>query len=127
MLIKTWDARTRHPAQRTRVRRGRTPRRGRDAVDRASVPCHAAWQLPNRADAAEIGAEAVQIGPTRSVSAISVNIGRRPIRSKQAGICQNRLKSAVKIAGEAEILTSDAFLALFFLCFVNQVDRKSVV
>uniref|UniRef100_A0A7N2KTM0 DUF4220 domain-containing protein n=1 Tax=Quercus lobata TaxID=97700 RepID=A0A7N2KTM0_QUELO len=29
-------------------------------------------------------------------------------------------KSALKIAGEAEILTSDAFLALFFLCFVNQ-------
>ena len=90
-------------------------------------PRRATWQVPNRADAAEIGADVAQIGPTRSVlavSAISVNIGRRPIqpiRLKQARICLNRPKSAVKIAGEAEILTSDAFLALFFLCFVNQV------
>ena len=30
-------------------------------------------------------------------------------------------ETAVKIAGEVEILTSDAFLALFFLCFMNQV------
>ena len=91
------------------------------------VPRPATWQLPNRADVAEIGTDAAQIEPNRSVSAISailVNIGQRPIwpiRPKQAGICQNRPKSAVKISGDAEILTSNAFLALFFLCFVNQV------
>ena len=61
------------------------------------VPRPATWQLPNRADAAEIGADAAQIKPTWSVSAvsaISVNIGRRPIRPirpKQAG---NRPKQA---------------------------------
>ena len=37
-----WDARTQHPAQRTRVRRDGMRRRGRDATDRASVPCRAA-------------------------------------------------------------------------------------
>uniref|UniRef100_A0A7N2LCT2 R13L1/DRL21-like LRR repeat region domain-containing protein n=1 Tax=Quercus lobata TaxID=97700 RepID=A0A7N2LCT2_QUELO len=75
------------------------------------------------ADAAEIDADAAEIGPTRSVSAISAGdrYGRNRNRPKQAGISRNRPKLAVKIAGEAEILASDAFLALFFLCFVNQV------
>ena len=88
-IKKCWDARMWHPAQRTHVRRGGTRRRGRDAADRASVPRPATWQLPNRADAVEIGADAAQIGPTRSistVSAISINIGQRPIRPKQAEI-----------------------------------------
>ena len=50
--------------------------RGRDAADRASVPRRATWQVPNQADAAEVGADsaeisadAAKIGPTRSVSA----------------------------------------------------------
>ena len=50
--------------------------RGRDAADRASVPRRATWRFPNRADAAKIGTDATQIGPTRSVSAISADIGR---------------------------------------------------
>ena len=33
------------------------------------VPRRATWQVPNRADAPEIGADAAQIGLTRSVSA----------------------------------------------------------
>ena len=47
------------------------------------MPRRATWRFPNRADAAEIdadaaeiGADAAQIGPTRSVSAVSVCIGR---------------------------------------------------
>ena len=50
-LVVNWDAQTQHPAQRTRVRRGGTRRRGRDAANRASVPHRATWLLPNRADA----------------------------------------------------------------------------
>ena len=45
-----------------------TRRRRRDAADRAFEPCRATWRFPNRADAAEIGADASEIGPTRSVS-----------------------------------------------------------
>ena len=73
---KTWDARTWLPGQRTRVRRGGTQRRGRDATDRASVPRRATWRFPNRADAVEIGADAAQIGPTQFVSAVLACIGR---------------------------------------------------
>ena len=57
-----WDARKRLPGQHTRVWRGGTRQRGRDAADRASVPRRAAWQFPNRADAAEIGADTAEIG-----------------------------------------------------------------
>ena len=45
-------------------------------------PCRATWQGPNRADAAEVGADSAEIGadaeigPTRSVSAVSACIGR---------------------------------------------------
>ena len=85
-----WDARTRLSGERTRVRRGGTRRRGRDAADRASVPPRATWRVPNRADAAEIGADVAQIGPTRSVSA---GIGRyrpnRPVSAESAGIGRN--------------------------------------
>ena len=42
MLPNTWDARTRRQRSRTRVRRGATRRRARDAVDRVSVPRRAA-------------------------------------------------------------------------------------
>ena len=52
-----WDARTRLLGQRTRVRCGGTRRRQRDAADCASVPRRATWRFPNRADAAEIGAD----------------------------------------------------------------------
>ena len=78
---QVWDAQTRLPGQRTRVRRDGTRRRKRDVADRASVPRRATWQLPNRADAAEIGVNAAQIGPTRSVSAES---GRNSKKKKGA-------------------------------------------
>ena len=50
-----WDARTRLPGEHTRVRRGGTRRRRRDAADRASVPRRATWRFPNRADSVRIG------------------------------------------------------------------------
>ena len=91
------------PSQHTRIRRDGTQGHGRDAADRTSVMRRATWQFPNRADAAEvgadsaeIGADAAQIGPTRSVSAVSADIGRyRPI---SAGIGRYRPESA-DIAG----------------------------
>ena len=51
-------------------------RRGRDAADRASVPRRAMWRFPNQADAAEIGVDAAQIGPTWSVLACIGRNGR---------------------------------------------------
>ena len=72
----TWDAQTRLWTQRTRVRRGGTRRRERDVVDRASVPRRATWLFPTRADAAEIGADAAEIEPTRSVLAETAESGQ---------------------------------------------------
>ena len=78
-LVLIWDARTRRPGQRTRVRRGGTRGRGRDVTDRASMPrrtasCHVAspesgrrgwnrrrfggnrrWRGQNRANSVRIG------------------------------------------------------------------------
>ena len=95
-LVTVWDARTRLPGERTRVRRGGTRRRGRDAADRASVPRRATWRVPNRADAAEIGADAAQIGPTRSVSAGIGRIGR--YRPKRPDLGRNSKKKKVQNA-----------------------------
>ena len=39
-------------------------------------PRRATWQVPNRADVAEIGVDAAQIGPTQSVSACIGRNGR---------------------------------------------------
>ena len=64
-------------------------RRRRDAADRVSVPHRATWRFPNRADAAEIGANAAQIGPTRSVSAcIGRNDRVRPKFKKKKKRCK---------------------------------------
>ena len=91
-FVVNWDARTRLPGRCTRVRRGGTRRRGRDAADRASVPRRATWQVPNRADAVEIGADAAQIGPTRSVSACIGRNGRvRPKLKKKKKVQTHRL------------------------------------
>ena len=80
-----WDARTRLPGERTRVRRGGTRRRGRDAADRASVPRRATWRVPNRADAAKIGADAAEISADAAeISADATQI--RPTRSVSADI-----------------------------------------
>ena len=110
MLIKSRDAQTRLPGERTRVRRGGTRRRGRDAADRVSVPRRATWRFPNRADAAkigadaaeigadaaEIGADATQIGPTRSVSAGIGRIGW--YRPKRPDLGRNSKKKKVQNA-----------------------------
>ena len=77
-FVVNWDARTRLPGRRTRVRRSGTRRRGRDAADRASVPRRATWRVPNRADAAKIGADAAEIS-------VSADIGRyRPESAETA-------------------------------------------
>ena len=76
MCGSIWDARTRLPGQRTRVRRGGTRGRKRDAADRVSVPRRAMWRFPNRADAAEIG-------PTWSVSAETAESGRNSKKKKE--------------------------------------------
>ena len=73
LVVTIWDARTRLPGERTRVRCGGTRRRWKDAADCASVSHCATWRFPNRANAAKIDADATQIGPTQSVSA---GIGR---------------------------------------------------
>ena len=65
--------------------------RGRDAADRASVPRRATWLLPNWADAAEIGADAAQIGPTRSVSAEKAESGRNSKKKKKKRCKTHRL------------------------------------
>ena len=57
--------------------------RGRDAADRASVPRRATWRFPNRVDAAEIGADAAQIGPTQSISAVSAETAESGRNSKK--------------------------------------------
>ena len=75
-----WDARTRPQGRRNHVRRGGT----RQAARPCRVgPRRATWQVPNRADAAEvgadsaeIGADAAKIGPTQSVSAETAESGR---------------------------------------------------
>ena len=63
--VITRDARTRPQGRRTRVRRGGTRGRGRDAADHTFVPrrtasCHV--EVPNRADAAEVDADSAEIG-----------------------------------------------------------------
>ena len=67
-----WDAQTWLQRRCTRVRRGATQRRARDAADRASVPRRAAsatWFLffsPTRADAAETRPDSRRIGLIRT-------------------------------------------------------------
>ena len=104
---KTKDARTRLPGRRTRVRRGGTWRRGRDAADRASVPRRAASRHVADPDSGRRGPTRPKSGPTRPKSgrlgrnrADSVrigrigHIGRRPISAETAGIGRNKPKSA---------------------------------
>ena len=93
---------------------GRGPKAGAPASDAAgrgdaagtrqtARPCRvgprrATWQVPNRADAAkvgadsaEIGADAAKIGPTRSVSAVSAETaesGRNSKKKKKKKRCK---------------------------------------
>ena len=62
------------------------------------VPRRATWQVPNRADAAEIrakaaeiGANAAQIGSTRSVSAETAESGRNSKKKKKKKVQTHRL------------------------------------
>ena len=64
------------------------------------VPRRATWRVPNRADAAkigadaaQIGADAAQIGPTRSVSA---DIGRNRPESAEMALFGPKLKKKKK-------------------------------
>ena len=83
-------------------------------------PRRATWQVPNRADAAEIGADAVEIGadaakigPTRSVSADSVRIGRIGLyRPSQAEI----QKKKKKVQTHRSSLTPSLISLLCVLC-----------
>ena len=53
-------------------------------------PRRATWQVPNRADAAEIGADAAQIRPTRSVSAETAESGQN-LKKKKKKVQTHRL------------------------------------
>ena len=78
------------------------------------IRAESAGFAPTRLDSRRIGPISARIGPYRPYRVVSAG-------DRYGRYGRNRPKSALKIAGEAEILTSDAFLALFFLCFVNQV------
>ena len=68
-MLNCWDAWTRLPGQRTRVRRGDAGGTPQTARPCCVVPRGDSRIEPTRADVA-------QIGPTRSVSAVSACIGR---------------------------------------------------
>ena len=88
-LVLIWDARTRRPGQRTRVRRGGTRGRGRDVTDRASVPrrtasCHVASPEsgrhgPTRPKSGRLG----PYRPYRPVSAETAESGRNSKKKKK--------------------------------------------
>ena len=95
-----WDARTRRWGRRTRVRRGGTRGRGRDAADRASVPrrtalCHLASpesgrRRPTRLKSAPIRRKSAptrpksgQLSPYRPVSAETAESGRNSKKKKK--------------------------------------------
>ena len=111
-FLECMDAagRVSHPSSTRRdARRG--VRRGRPRVGAAS---ELFFFSPIRADAA-------RFAPNRANSARI-----RPYRPYQVILAddrygRNRPKSTLKLIEAAEILTSDVFLAFFFLCFVNQV------
>ena len=92
-----------------------------DAVDRTSVPRLSFFFFlgfaPNRL---RFAPNRLRFAPNRADSARIRSY--RPYRVVLAGdrYGRNRLKSVLKLAGAAEILTSDVFLAFFFLYFVNQ-------
>ena len=98
--VFSWDARTRPQGRGTRVRRGGTRGRGRDAADRASVPrrtasCHVASpelgqrgptrlkstpirrkSAPTRRKSAPMRPKSGRLGPYRPVSAETAELGR---------------------------------------------------
>ena len=88
-----------------------------DAVDRASVP-HLSFFF--FLDSRRIGFDSRQTGLIQPESGRIGHIGLYRPATNPAKTGRKRPKSALKLAGAAEILTSDVFLAFFFLCFVNQ-------
>ena len=100
LFAVSWDARTRPQGRRTRVRRGGTRGRGRDAADRASLPrrtasCHVARPESGRRgwSRRRFGGNRRRRGQNR---ADSVRIGRiglyRPKRPSQAEIKKKKKK-----------------------------------
>ena len=90
-----------------------------DAVAHASV-LHLSFFffLPQiRADVARFTPNRLQFASNQANSA---KIGSYWPTTDMAKTGQKRPKSALKLTGTAEILTSEVFLAFFFLCFVNQ-------
>ena len=96
-MIITKDARTRLPGRRTRIRRGGTRRRGRDATDRASVLRRAASRHVADPDLGRRGQNRRRRGRNQ---ADSVRIGRiglyRPKRPSQAEIQKKKKKKKVQ-------------------------------
>ena len=98
----SWDARTRPQGRRTRVRRGGTRGRGRDAADRASLPRRTASCHVARPESGRRGSTRLKSAPIRRKSAPtrpkSVRIGRiglyRPKRPSQAEIKKKNKRGA---------------------------------
>ena len=86
-------------------------------AESASIRAESGWFGPNRADSARIGS----YRPYRVVST-GDRYGRYGRNGPEtAEIGRKMPKLALKLAGAAEIPTSDVFFAFFFLCFMNQV------
>ena len=106
-----WNAWTRLQWSRTRVRFGRSRRRGRDTADRASMPRQAAschMDSPTRTDAA-------QIGPYRpNIGVFQPEKGNRLVRRKK----NLKLKILVDLIRSLHRLNPFLLLLLLFCFFV---------
>ena len=128
----------RHQRCRTCIRCGLTQDAASDAVARALVRvyffffsriCADAARfvpnrlrfVPNRLQFAPNQADSAKIGPYRPYQVVSASDRYGRNKPETAEIGRKRPKLALKLAGAAEILTSDVFFAFFFLCFMNQV------
>ena len=95
-----------------------------DAVARMAVP-HLSFFfslgfVPTWLDSRRTGFDSRWIGLIRPESGRIGHIGLYWPAIDTAEIGRKRPKSTLKLAGTAKILTSEVFLAFFFLCFVNQ-------
>ena len=91
-----------------------------DAVARASVPRLSFFFFFFSSDSGRIGFNSCRIRLIRPESGRIGHIGLYWPAIDTAEIGRKRPKSTLKLAGTAKILTSEVFLAFFFLCFVNQ-------
>ena len=89
-----------------------------DAVAHASILHLSFFFLPRiRADMARFTLNRLQFA-SNQVNSAKIRLYWPAIDTAKTG--RKRSKSALKLTGTAEILTSEVFLAFFFLCFVNQ-------